>query len=461
MPDAFDKQASLVRRLRDLPRPAWVICIGMFISKFGNFLSVFLVLYLTEQGYSTFLAGLALGAVGLGSFFGNAIGGTVADRIGRRSAITTSMFGSALFTLVIPVLSNIYVIIGVAVLVGFFGQLYRPAGGAILVDSVPQHQRLTAFTLLRLAINVGMSVGPLVGGLLSQYSYTYLFVGNSITSALFGLLVLVMLPETKPTHEEHEKPPVDRGYREVFSDRAMVLYLLSMFAATYVYVQTTATLPLHVRDAGLSNAFYGALLGLNALMCVLVELPLVRFMERRNPRRVIAFGLVLLSLGVGFTGLADSRILLAGTVVLWTLGEIVYTPMATTFPGMLAPDHLRGRYQGAEGIAITLAQTAGPALGGLLYAIRPGGHWTIAGAVGVVGILLILAARHPRVDNPQADEPATSTEAPADAAEVEVADADVETADVAMAEVAPAKTDPIEVVAGSTADPDPDARPVG
>jgi MFS family permease len=366
----------------------------MFINKFGNFLSVFLVLYLTEKGYSTFLAGLALGAVGAGSFVGNAVGGSVADRIGRRSTIVVSMFGTALFTLLVPLLSNIYLIIGLSVVIGFFAQLYRPAGGAILVDTVPEQHRVTAFAVLRLAINVGMSVGPLVGGLLSAYSYTYLFLGNAITSFLFGVIVLLLLPETKPQAAEHEERVPDRGYREVFADRALVLYLLSMFAATYVYVQTTSTLPLHVRDVHMSNSFYGLLLGINAITCVFVELPLVRFTERRNPRRVIAFGLVLLSAGVGLTGVADTRKALVLTVVAWTFGEMIYTPVATAYPGMLAPDHLRGRYQGAEGIAITLAQTAGPALGGLFYSISPAGHWLTCGVVALVGAGLILGARH-------------------------------------------------------------------
>jgi MFS family permease len=398
-----------------LPRAAWVICIGMFISKFGNFLSVFLMLYLTAQGHSTFLAGVALGTVGVGSFVGNAVGGTVADKIGRRWAIVVSMFGSAVFTLLVPITSDIYVMIGLCLVIGFFSQLYRPAGGAILVDTVEESERIAAFGLLRLAINLGMSVGPLVGGLLSEVSYDYLFIGNAISSVGFGLLVLFLLPETRPSKaeatDEAAEPVVDRGYREVFSDRAMVFYLLSMLAATYVYVQTTATLPLHVRDSGLSNQFYGLLLGLNALLIVLVELPLVKFTERRDVRRVIAFGLVLLALGVGTTGLATAEAALVATVVLWTFGEMIYTPVATAYPGMLAPDHLRGRYQGAEGVAITLAQSAGPALGGLFYQYSAGTHWVSCGVIAIAGVSLILAAR-PRKEKEGADRPTGTADRP-------------------------------------------------
>ncbi len=384
---------SLTRRIIGLPKAAWVICAGMFINKFGNFLNVFLVLYLTHRGYPPFLAGVALGAIGCGGFLGNAVGGSVADLIGRRWAIVTSMFGTAGFTLLVPLADDIGPVIALSLVVGFFAQLYRPAAGAILVDTVPARDLIAAVSLLRLAMNLGMAVGSVVGGVLSVLSYTYLFVGNAVTCLLFGLLVLTLLPETRPEPSPDTRTVARGGYRVVFRDRAMVLYLLSMFAATYVYVQTTATLPLHVRDEGLGNEFYGVLLGVNALLIVLLELPLVRFTERRQPRYVIALGVVLLGAGVALTGVASAQIALVTTVVLWTLGEMVYTPVATAYPGMLAPDHLRGRYQGAEGVAVTVAQTAGPAGGGFLYGYGATGHWVLCGVIAVLGAAFMLAAR--------------------------------------------------------------------
>ncbi|MFD0888757.1 MFS transporter, partial [Streptosporangium algeriense] len=297
---------SLTRRIMGLPREAWVICAGMFVNKFGGFLNVFLVLYLTYRGYSAFLAGLALGAVGFGGFLGNAVGGSVADLIGRRWTIVASMFGTAVFTLLVPLADTIGAIVALSLAVGFLAQLYRPAAGAILVDTVPARDLIAAVSLLRLAMNLGMAIGGVVGGLLSVLSYTYLFVGNAVTCLLFGLLVLALLPETRPAPAEHAGA-VRGGYRTVFRDRAMMLYLLSMTAATYVYTQTIATLPLHVRNEGLGNEFYGLLLGVNALLIVLLELPLVRFTERRPPRYVIAAGVILLGAGVALTGVADER----------------------------------------------------------------------------------------------------------------------------------------------------------
>ena len=257
---------------------------------------------------------------------------------------------------------------------------------------------MTAFGLLRLAINIGMAIGPVIGGVLSGIDYNYLFIGNAAACAAFGLLVLIMLPETRPADSAAAtpEPGARRGYGRVFADRSMLLYLAVMFAATFVYTQTTATLPLHVRDVHLSNSFYGLLLGVNAVMVVAIELPLIKVTGRRRPGRVLFVGILALTLGVGLTGIADSRAALLVTVVIWTFGEMIYTPVATTYPGLLAPEHLRGRYQGAEGIAVTLAQTAGPALGGLVYSVSPAASWLACGLVGLAGAAIILPSKDPR-----------------------------------------------------------------
>ncbi|MFC9293277.1 MDR family MFS transporter [Streptomyces sp. NPDC057011] len=387
----------LRKRLRELPRSAWVIFAGMFLIKFGNFLNVFLVLFLVAQGFSAFQAGIALGVVGVGAFIGNAVGGTVADRFGRRTAIAVSMFGSSAATALVPLTDGLFTTTALVGLVGVFAQLYRPAAGALLVDLVPEQQRVMSFAVLRLAINVGMAVGPLVGGLLSGMSYTYVFLGDALFSFAFGTLALLTLPAGRPVTAPPAADTVKEkrakgGYRQVLADRPYALFLGSMVAATFVYGQSTVTLPLHVTDAGFDNKVYGLLLGLNALLCVVIELPLTKHTERRNPRRVIAAGLALLGIGMALTGAANAIWLLALTVVVWTVAETIYTPIANAYPAEFSPAHLRGRYQGAEGIAHTLGGALGPAVGGLLYGISAPLHWVVCAAVAGLGALLVLGA---------------------------------------------------------------------
>lgn len=390
---------SLRRDLAGLPRNAWVIAAGTFINKFGNFLNVFIVLYMTSRGYSAAEAGAALGAIGLGNFIGNALGGSLADAVGRRLTIVVSMFGAGALTMTAPLLLHSFpATVIVLAAIGLLAQLFRPAAGALLVDSVRPDQLLTAFALLRLAINVGMAVGPAVGGLLSGYSYTLIFIGDGVTSVLFGVLALVFLPRSATTAAapaDTPRPSARRsiGYGVVLRDYRYLAYLAAMAAATYVYIQSTATLPLAVHDTGLSNEAFGLLLGLNALLVVLLELPITQVTGKFPARGVIAAGLVLLGVGMAATGLANGAVALALTVALWSLAEMVYTPVANAYPGEVASEEARGRYQGAEGLAHTLGATLGPAIGGALYALSGSAHWVSCLLVAWVGAGLTFLAR--------------------------------------------------------------------
>jgi MFS family permease len=407
-------QPSLVSKVRSLPGPARVLFLGTFINKFGNFLAVFLVLYLTARGYSAGQAGIALGLVGLGNAVGNAIGGTVADNLGRRAAIAISMFGCAALTAAVPLVHGYAAVTTLVALVGVFAQLYRPASGALLLDVVPDEQRVIAFAVYRLAINVGMAAGPIVGGVLAGISFNSIFVGDAISSAIYGVLALTLLPETSPKASV-EEVETRAGYRQVLGDTRFVLFLLAMVAATFVYIQSTATLPLHVHDHGLSKATYGLLLGLNALLVVLLELPLTHYLERRDATLVIAAGLVLLGAGFAFTAAASTLTLLVASVVVWTFAEMVYTPMSSAHPGRFAPSWIRGRYQGAYGFSHTIGATLGPALGGLLYAVEPSLLWLTCGLVGVGAAALVLAGRPERPAEPvvePVEEPLPPVSAP-------------------------------------------------
>jgi len=135
----------------------------------------------------------------------------------------------------------------------------------------------------------------------------------------------------------------------------------------------------------------------NAVICVLVEVPLIRLTANRHPARVMAIGMALQGVGVGLTVVATDRMSLLLTVILWSMAETIYSPVAQAYPGMISADHLRGRYQGAEGLAMTVGQTAGPALGSYLYVANQVAHWVVCGVLGFVAAGIILAAGDPRL----------------------------------------------------------------
>jgi MFS family permease len=390
-----EERRTLRAGIRSLPGPVWILCAGSFVNRFGSFVAVFLVLYLREKGYSIAEAGFVVSLYGAGNVVAAAVGGLVADRLGRRTAIAISMFSSAATLLALSQADEIVLIGALTVLAGLTGEMYRPASSALLADLVPAGQRLPAFALNRLAINLGFAAGPATAGLLADRSFTYLFVGDALTSIVFGILALAALPEGVRTRRGDERR--GEGIRTIARDRAFVFFLVSSILGAFVYFQSNATFPLHVKESGLSNADYGLLISLNGLAIVLLELPFTSITQRYPAIPTLAVGSILVGLGFALNAWAESLAALAFTVLIWTIGEIVYAPVASAYVADIAPVHLRGRYQGAWGLMWGLAFMLGPGLGAAFFAWNGDAFWLFCGVLGVLSAGLLLAgSRTPR-----------------------------------------------------------------
>jgi MFS family permease len=366
----------------------WWLFAGSFVNRFGSFVSVFLVLYLVDRGYSVPAAGAVAAAYGVGGLGASVIGGYLADRLGRRNAIALSMFSAAVTALALSQVEGLVALWTLTALFGLASDLYRPASAALLTDLVPAERRLVAFAGYRLAINAGFAVGPAVAGFLAERSFFWLFVGEAATSAVLGVLALVALPEGVRTRRHEDDSGV--ALRTIRGDRPFLLFLVAVVLSGFVYWQSGAAFPLHVRDSGLSNSVYGLLIGLNATIIVFLELPVVRFVRRFPAPRVIAVGVLVTGIGFALTAVSHSVLPLAATVVVWTVGEMAAAPMSSAYVAELSPVRLRGRYQGAYGSTFALSHILAPAVGTWLYARSPEGIWLVCGAVSVLSAALIV-----------------------------------------------------------------------
>jgi MFS family permease len=374
--------------LRRLPRAAWILFFGTFLNKFGAFVVPFLTLYLTRQGYSLADAGMAIAAYGMGNFAACILGGYLADRIGRRKTIVLSMFSGAAAMLALSQAQGLPMIIALAALAGLTGELYRPASSALLADLVPPGQRVTAYSAYRMAFNAGWAFGPATAGLLATHGYFWLFVGDALTSFLFGIVALLALPRGVHSREG------DCGWIEALRvfrrDRPFHQVLLAGFAIALVLFQMASTFGLQVTHLGFSAAVYGMIISLNGLLVVLFELPLTTITRRFAPRRVMAVGYLLS--GIGFFSILFARTVpaLVGCVLVFTLGEMIAMPVAGAYIADLAPASMRGRYMGVNGLTWALALTFGPAIGMRLFAIGPALLWSSCGGLALLATMIIL-----------------------------------------------------------------------
>lgn len=376
--------------LRALPRAAWVLFGGTFINRFGSFVLTFLVFYLTSRGYSAASAGLALSAYGIGSMAAALAGGHLADTIGRRNSIALSMFSSATTMLALSQATGIRWIVALTALAGFTAELYRPASAALIADLTPRGRRITGFAMYRLAVNAGVAAGPAVAGFLARRSFLWLFIGDALTSVIYGCVACFALPSDRA---HFTRPTVPRSaLSHMVSDARLVRVIVATLGLALVIHQAYATFPLHLERSGFTPVVYGSLMSLNGLLIIVMEL-WITTMTRRLPSLIaLAIGLVLNGIGFGAIGVAASVSALAATVVIWTFGEMVYSPVGSAYIADIAPIELRGRYQAAYAFTYSFGLMLAPIGGTLLYSVSPTALWLTCLGLCLAGAGLLTRA---------------------------------------------------------------------
>jgi len=394
-------ETTLLSRLRALPRPAWILFLGTFLNKFGTFVLPFLTLYLTQRGFSLTDAGLAISAYGLGGLMASAIGGHLADAIGRRKTIALSMFSVAAAMVLLSQSRSLPMIILSTWLAALTGELYRPASSALLADLVPPELRVTAFSAYRMAFNAGFAFGPATAGFLAARGYFWLFAGDAATSVLFGVIALAALPRGLPSR--HEEGGWGHDLKTLAGDRRFLRVLCGAFIIALVFLQMLSTFSLHVTQLGFPPATYGLILSLNGVLVVLCELPLTSLTRRFPARAVMAVGYLLVGAGFSLNAFAHSVEGLAGCVVIFTFGEMVAMPVSSAYVANLAPAHLRGRYMGVYALTWSAALILAPQVGLRLFAFSQTALWATCGLLAMVAAAIIFPFARTRQAMPAAE----------------------------------------------------------
>ena len=393
---ASAEHATVLRTMREMPGTVRVLVVGNFITNLAAFLNAFLVLFLTQRGFSAFDSGLAFTALMVGRISGTAVGGAVADRIGYRLVIVWSMLGSAVLTALLVHAPNLVPAVVVALLAGVFNQAYRPAAQAWVVELTPMNRQVMVFSFLRLTFNLGSTLGPLGAALLLvYYSYNVLFYADAAGSLVFGLVALVALRSgaagdaEAPAEEAAAETPAGRGgYRQVLTDGRFVLFVAGLFLTAITYIQLSATLPLFVMHSGHTKQTYALLLAVNGFVVIVFEVLLSKWTQRLPIGLPMSAGMALLGIGyLMYLGPTTIGLLVVATVV-WTFGEVVATPSMMAYPGMVAPPGLRGRYIAAATVPQQAGYSLGPLIGVAAWQWWGDGVWLVVGPIALAAAVL-------------------------------------------------------------------------
>ncbi|MFB7412498.1 MFS transporter [Streptomyces sp. NPDC056202] len=383
---------------RDLPSVVWTIFAGTIVNRLGYVVTPFLVFFLAARGVTGAETSYVLGALGAGNLLGPAVGGILADRIGRRPTMLIGLIGASAAQGALFLAPGVWTMAAAALLISAAGSTVSPAAYALLADAVDSERRRRAYALFGWGVNIGTAVAGVLGGYLAARGYWLLFVVDAGSMLAYALVVAVRLKDPKSARDRDDQVGEPRekkdgiGYGVVFRDRLALLLLPLFGVQLFVYSLTEVALPLAVHDSGLSPAVYGAMAAVNAILVVALQ-PFATARLSTFPQLAVqGAGGTLIAGGVALTGLADGVVGYTASVVVWSLGEVVVAGIAAGVVANLAPAHARGRYQGAFSWTWGLARFAALTLGVAMYTtLGPSVLWWTALVAGTAAAVATAA----------------------------------------------------------------------
>jgi MFS family permease len=383
---------------REYPRPFWTLVAITFIDRIGGaLLYPFFALYITVKfDVGMTQVGVLFAIFSVSSFFGQFIGGALADRMGRKRIMIFSLIATSFSSVLMGLVSSLSTFYVLALFVGILTEAGGPARQAMVADLLPEKKRAQGYGIMRVAFNLSVTIGPALGGLLVRNSYLFLFIADAVISSISAILVWVAMPETKPeaapNAEVETMVTTFQGYGTVLRDRMFMLFLSAAILVGFVYMNMNTTLGVYLRDHhGIDEAGYGLLLSLNAAMVVFLQFPITRRIEKYTPMLMMALGAALYAIGFGMYGFVSSAAMFVLAMVILTIGEMVISPVAQALVATFAPEDKRGRYMAIFGFSFGIPYAIGPYFAGLILDnADPHYLWYLAGFVGILATMMYL-----------------------------------------------------------------------
>lgn len=359
------------------PGEVWTLAVLTLINRMGTMVLPFLPVYLsTILGFTLQEAGILVGAFGLGALAGAFAGGRLSDRVGPRLVIQGSMFGSGLFLIGLQYAEDFPALFGWLFATGMFGESYRPALMAAAGDAAPPNQTGRTMSLLRMAISLGMSIGPAAGGVLAvKLGYNWLFWVDGLTCLAAGLFLTVATRKGSSANPSISTSSADLGsvVHPPHRNRSYLLFLLATFLMGVGYIQWFNAVPVFLKgEWNFDERYIGLLLACNSLLILLLEMPLIHLTEQKELGRFsVLLGLALI--GASFLPFLLPCRLVWGfaAVFLYTMGAIFFLPYNNAGPVNMSPPGRRGEYMAWYWMCWSLTGILAPAFA-LAFADRFG-----------------------------------------------------------------------------------------
>lgn len=389
--------------MKTYPRQFWYLILGMLVNSIGmGMIWPFLTIYMRQQlgvPLSTVTALLTLDSVM--SILSSFLAGPIADRFGRKWVMALSLFMAGATYTALSQAGTLWMFAVLMALRGAFLPLYRIGADAMVADMIPQERRADAYSISRTINNIGVAIGPSVGGFVAAASYANAFLIAAICLIFFGLLVATVMHETLPeklaVEDPAAKPKEDLGYNHVIHNIPFLWFIFAfsmtimgsslVFILLGVYTKENYQMP---------ENHLGFIMAINAVMVVLFQYIITQTTKRYSSWSMLALGSMVYAVGIGSIALGSSFIHFAISMVILTVGELIVMPTSTSLAANLAPADMRGRYMSMYWLGWSLTHGLGPLFGGFLNdIISPKSIWYGGAAwCAMASIIFVILARY-------------------------------------------------------------------
>lgn len=351
-----------------LQRNIWILSIAMFINRSGSMVLLFTSLYLTKElNFSISEAGITLSVYGIGSILGSYAGGWLTDRKNYKHIMILSLVSSGIILLAMLIATTLFSISIIIFLYAFTADMFRPANSSAIAHFSTSENRTRSVSLVRLAVNLGFSVGPAIGGFIALHlGYNWLFLIDALTSFAAAAMLFFYLPKVKTETSTKKNHVLSDSSTSAYKDYRYLAFILLVALYGMCFFQLFASMPQYFnRICNYNEDKIGLLLALNGLLVVVIEMPLIAYVQKtENIFHFIIAGVLCLPIAFAIILLGNGLLIMAVLYTfIITMAEIFAMPFMMNYSLSRGLPERHGQYSALYSISYGIANIAAPLLG--------------------------------------------------------------------------------------------------
>lgn len=347
---------------KGISKPVWILAAIQLINRSGSMVLPFMTVYMTASlGYSTVQAGIIMSVYGFGGLAGSYLGGKYSDKLGPFPVQLNSLIIGGLSYIMLPLLTGFYALACGIFLCAAINDAMRPAASSMTGHFATAETTTRSFSLMRMAINLGVSIGPAVAGMLAGIDYFWLFFGDGITCIAAGIVFYFYFRNKKPQIHKEEKVKGEK-VPSPYTEPSFVFFLFLCFCYAAAFFQIFSSIPLYYKDVYLQpEQTIGLLIGFNGVIVFVFEMITVSQIEKRfKPVHLIMAGSLMLGISFIIFNVFTGMWVLLLAMILLSFSEIFAMPFMISHVVKTATPQTRGAHLAAYSIAWSIAFIVSP-----------------------------------------------------------------------------------------------------